>query len=188
FTAQNIVLQEVPEGPWTATVKFDHTALTLNGPAAGMVLYGQESPNYFAKVATQYKNTDLSGNPMNGIWIERTLTSNGASNTNYGGAFPNTGKLTPPTSNLWIRTSYDGTNVITEYSVDGDTWAAIAPPVPAGQYGPNGVTKIGMFVKHDNGGTPANVKFDSLHMEAPSCGEQEDTAPPRTTHVLDPAE
>jgi len=83
--------------------------------SAGMVLYGQQNPNYFAKVATQYKNTDLSGNPMNGIWIERTLTSNNGSNTNYGGAFPNTGKLTPPTSNLWIRTSFDGTNVITEY-------------------------------------------------------------------------
>ncbi|HEX5620697.1 MAG TPA: PKD domain-containing protein [Solirubrobacteraceae bacterium] len=187
FTAQNIVLQDVPEGPWTATMKFDHTALALNGQAAGMVLYGQQNPNYFAKVATQYKNTDLSGNPMNGIWIERTLTSNGASNTNYGGAFPNTGKLTPPTNNLWIRTSYDGTNVITEYSLDGDAWAAIAPPVPADQYGPNGVTKIGLFVKHDNGGTPANVKFDSFHVEAESCGEVADTTPPRTTHTLDPA-
>jgi PKD repeat protein/plastocyanin/type 1 glutamine amidotransferase len=188
FSAQNILLQAVPEGPWTATMKFDHTALSLNGQAAGMVLYGQQNPNYFAKVATQYKDNDLSGNPMNGIWIERTLTSNGASNTNYGGAFPNTGKLEPPTDDLWIRTSYDGTNVITEYSLDGEAWAAIAPPVPADQYGTNGVTKIGLFVKHDNGGTPADVEFDSFRVEAASCGEQSDTTPPRTTHELDPAE
>ncbi|HET8786291.1 MAG TPA: ThuA domain-containing protein, partial [Candidatus Limnocylindrales bacterium] len=188
FSAQNILLQDVPAGPWTATMKFDHTALALNGQAAGMVLYGQENPNYFAKVATQFKDNDLDGNPMNGIWIERTLTSNGASNTNYGGAFPNTGKLEPPTDNLWIRTSYDGTNVITEYSLDGDAWAAIAPPVPADQYGPNGITRIGLFVKHDNGGTPADVEFDSFHVEAASCGEQKDTTPPRTTHELDPAE
>jgi PKD repeat protein/type 1 glutamine amidotransferase len=187
FTAQNILLQEVPKGPWTATMKFDHTALASNGQAAGMVLYGQQNPNYFAKVATQYKNTDLSGNPMNGIWIERTLTSNGASNTNYGGAFPNTGKLTPPTNDLWIRTSFDGTNVVTEYSVDGDAWAAIAPPVPADQYGANGVTKVGIFVKHDNGGTPANVKFDSFTVDADSCGATADTTPPRTAHALDPA-
>ena len=37
FTAQNILLQEVPEGPWTATTKLDHTAITVNGQAAGLV-------------------------------------------------------------------------------------------------------------------------------------------------------
>ena len=188
FTAQNILLQDVPEGPWTATMKFDHTALASNGQAAGMVVYGQRDPNYFAKIAAQYKDTDLSGNPMNGIWVERALTTNGAANSNYGGQFPNTGKLEPPTDNLWIRASYDGTNVISEYSLDGETWAPVAPPVPANEYGPNGVTKIGLFVKHDNGGTPAEVAFDSFGVDAESCGETGDTTPPRTTHELDPAE
>jgi plastocyanin len=151
-----------------------------------MVIYGSQNPNYFAKAAIQYKTTDLAGQPLNGIWAERVLTSNGTTNTGYGGSFPNTGKLTPPTSALWLRTSFDGTNVITEYSYDGTTFAATAPPVPATQYGTGGVTKIGLFVKHDTGGTPAAVKFDSFNVEAESCGTA-DASPPRTTHVLDPA-
>jgi PKD repeat protein/type 1 glutamine amidotransferase len=189
FTAQNTLLQAVPAGQWSATVKFDQTALASNGQAAGLVVYGRQDPNDFAKVAAQYKNTDLSGNPMNGIWVERALTTNGASNTNYGGAFPNTGKLSPPTKFLWIRASFDGTNVTTEYSLDGETWAAVAPPVPATEYGPGGVTKVGLFVKHDAGGTAANVPFDSFTVESESCGQQpSDTTPPTTTRTLAPAE
>ncbi len=59
--------------------------------------------------------------------------------------------------------------------------------MPADQYGPNGVTKIGLFVKHDSG-EAAEVSFDSFTVDAPSCGEDEDTIAPRTTHALDPAE
>ena len=91
FTAQNILMQEVPEGPWTVTTKLDHTAITINGQAAGLVLYGQQSPNYFAKVTLQFKTDVDPGTPGNqpGKWIERTLTSNGALNGSYGGNFPN---------------------------------------------------------------------------------------------------
>jgi plastocyanin len=76
--------------------------------------------------------------------------------------------------------------VITEYSYDGTTFAATAPPFPASVLGAGGVTKLGLFVKHDGGGEPAAVKFDSFTVEAQSCGGQ-DSSPPRTTHVLDPA-
>jgi plastocyanin len=186
FNAPNILLQQVPEGPWTATVKLDHTAVAHNGQAAGMVIYGSQDPNYFAKSAIQYKDNDLSGNPMNGIWAERALTLDGSTSGDYGGQFPNTGKLTPPTDALWLRTSFDGTNVITEYSYDGTTFAATAPPFPASVLGAGGVTKLGLFVKHDGRGEPAAVKFDSFTVEAQSCGGQ-DSSPPRTTHVLDPA-
>ena len=66
FTAQNILLQEVPDGPWTATTKLDHTAITANGQAAGLVIYGQQNPNHFAKATLQFK-TDVdpehSGQP-----------------------------------------------------------------------------------------------------------------------------
>jgi len=187
FNAPNIVLQEVPEGPWTATVKFNHTAIAVNGQAAGMVIYGQQNPNYFAKAAVQYKTNDLSGNPLNGIWAERVLTTNGTTNGDYGGQFPNTGKLEPPTSDLWLRTSFDGTTVSTEYSYDGETWTATAPPFPASELGPNGVTKIGLFVKHDSGNPAATVAFDRFDVTSPSCGAG-DSQPPRTTHALDPAE
>src|SRR3954471_13757856 len=187
FSAQNILLQQVPEGPWTATVKLDHTAIAANGQAAGLVIGGQQNPNYFAKAAIQYKNTDLSGQPLNGIWAERVLTTNGTTNANYGGQFPNTGKLTPPTGNLWLRARYDGTNVHTEYSYDGAAWTATAPPVPATEFGASGVTKVGLFVKHDSGGTAASVKFDSFTVDAASCGAQDATAP-RTTDALDPAQ
>ena len=188
FTAQNILLQDVPAGPWSVTTKLDHTAVASDGQAAGMVVYGSQNPNYFAKVAIQYKNNDLSGNPMNGIWAERALTLNGTTSSAYGGQFPNTGKLTPPTSDLWLRVSFDGTNVIQEYSLDGQSFSAIAPQFPAAELGTAGVTKIGLFVKHDNGGQAANVKFDSFSVDAASCGGGGDTVAPRTTHELEPTQ
>ncbi|HSI80510.1 MAG TPA: ThuA domain-containing protein, partial [Solirubrobacterales bacterium] len=195
FTAQNILLQQAPEGAWTATTKLDHTAINSNGQAAGLVIYGQENPNHFAKTATQYKNTDLSGNPMNGIWVERVLTTDGAVNPNYGGSgefgpnpnFPNTGKLEPPTDDLWIRARFDGTEVHTEYSLDGSAFAPSAPPFPASVLGSAGVTKIGLFVKHDGGGPATDVDFDWFRVEAASCPADGDATPPTTTHSLDPA-
>ena len=190
FTAQNILLQAVPDGPWTVTTKLDHTAITVNGQAAGLVLYGQQNPNHFAKVTLQFKTDVDPGTPGSqpGKWIERTLTSNGALNGSYGGNFPNSGALTPPTDDLWIRARSDGTNVITEFSYDGETFTQQAPPVPVSAYGANGVTKIGLFVKHDGSGPATNVAFDNFVVDAESCGETGDTTPPTTTHVLDPAE
>ena len=122
FNAQNILLQEVPEGAWTTTVKVDHRAVAVNGQAAGLVIYGQDNPNYFAKTAIQYKN-DWQGAPVNGIWAERILTTNGARNAQYGGEFPNSGKLAPTSDYVWLRATFDGEMVSTEYSLDGETWA-----------------------------------------------------------------
>ena len=70
----------MPEGPWKVTAKLDHTAIAANGQAPGLVLFGQQNPNYFAKTAIQYKTNDLSGQPLNGIWAERVLTTNGTIN------------------------------------------------------------------------------------------------------------
>ena len=172
------------------TTKLDHTAITVNGQAAGLVLYGRQNPNHFAKATLQFKNDVDPNTPGNqpGKWIERTLTTNNNLDSSYGGSFPNSGALTPPTNDLWIRARYDGTNVITEYSYDGVAFNTQAPPVPATAYGPNGVTKIGLFVKHDGSGPATNVKFDSFRVDAESCEEQADATPPRTTHELDPAE
>ena len=190
FTAQNILLQEVPEGPWTATTKLNHTAITSDGQAAGLVIYGQEDPNHFAKATLQFKNDvdpDTPGDQP-GQWIERTLTTDGSLDGSYGGNFPNTGALDPPTDDLWIRATYDGTDIITSYSYDGETFTDWAQAVPASEYGANGVTKIGLFVKHDGSGPEADVAFDSFAVDAESCGEAGDSTPPTTTHALDPAE
>jgi len=187
FTARNILLQAAPAGPWQMTAKLDHTTISQNGRAGGIVLYGAQSPNYFAKFGIQYKTTDLSGNPMNGIWAERALTSNGANNNAHGGQYPNSGKLTPPTADLWLRATYDGTSVTTEYSLDGTTFSAVGPAVPvnASTFGAGGITKIGLFVKHDGGGTAAPVRFDSFAVSGACDGA--DTVAARTTHTLDPA-
>jgi PKD repeat protein/glucose/arabinose dehydrogenase/type 1 glutamine amidotransferase len=189
FTAQNILMQPVPGGPWTASIKLDHTAIADNGQAAGMVVYGSQNPNNFLKTATQYKDFDLEGNPMNGIWVERALTSDGAINGGFGGNFPNTGLLEPPTDDLWIRASYDGEEISTQYSLDGSTWQPSAPAFPASELGENGATKIGLFVKHDGGGAATEVAYDWLHVEAESCGGGgDDTTAPTTSIALDPAD
>ena len=125
---------------------------------------------------------------MNGIWAERVQTVNGTITGTWGGQYPNTGKLTPPTSDLWLRASYDGTNLISEYSYDGTTFTTIAPPVPvATAFGTAGITKIGLFVKHDAGNTARPISFDSFKVDAAGCGSGRDTTPPRTTHTLAPA-
>ncbi|MDA0140166.1 DUF1080 domain-containing protein [Solirubrobacter sp. CPCC 204708] len=189
FTARNIALQDVPTGPWSVTTKLDHTAINQNGVAGGLVIYGSDNPNYFAKIGVQYKTNDLGGNPMNGIWAERVLTSNGSINAGYGGNYPNTGKLTPQTADLWLRATYDGTNLVTEYSYDGTTFASIAQAVPvnASTFGAGGITKVGLFVKHDGGNTARPISFDSFKVAADSCGGGGDSSPARTTHTLNPA-
>ena len=188
FTARNVPLQDVPSGPWSVTTKLDHTAINQNGVAGGLVVFGSSAPNYFAKIGVQYKTNDLSGQPMNGIWAERVQTVNGTITGTWGGQYPNTGKLTPPTSDLWLRASYDGTNLISEYSYDGTTFTTIAPPVPvATAFGTAGITKIGLFVKHDSGNTARPISFDSFKVDAAGCGSGRDTTPPRTTHTLAPA-
>ena len=129
YNAQNILLQDVPEGPWSATVKLDHRAIAVNGQAAGMVIYGSNNPNFFAKTAIQWKDT-WQGQPVNGFWAERILTTNNARNASYGGEFPNSGKLTPHGDYIWLRTTFDGEQVITEHSLDGETLGRAGSAVP----------------------------------------------------------
>ena len=158
-----------------------------NGQAAGLVLYGSQNPNYFAKTAIQYKNTDLSGQPLNGIWAERVLTVNNTISS----------RLRRPVSEHREADAADeralAAGVLRRDERDSRSTRSTArrstrtaPPVPASEFGAAGVTKIGLFAKHDGGGTAATVKFDSFTVEAESCGGQ-DTSAPRTTHVLDPA-
>ncbi len=88
FTARNVPLQNVPSGPWSVTTKLDHTAINQNGVAGGLVVYGSDAPNYFAKIGVQYKTNDLSGQPMNGIWAERVQTVNGTITGDVGRPVP----------------------------------------------------------------------------------------------------
>ena len=48
--ASNTVLQNAPDGEWTATAKVDTSALDTNGEQAGLVIWKSESPNTFSKV------------------------------------------------------------------------------------------------------------------------------------------
>ena len=173
FTARNILLQDVPQGPWTVTdearphgdrpERRRPRAWWSTAPAARTT-----SP----RSAIQYKTNDLSGQPMNGIWAERVLTVNGTITRHVGRPVPEHRQAhRRPTSDLWLRASYDGTNLISEYSYDGTTFTTIAPPVPvATAFGTAGITKIGLFVKHDSGNTARPIKFDSFTVDAASCG------------------
>jgi len=173
LTARNALLQDAPAPPWTATIKLDHTAIASNGQAAGIVLWVRDNPGYMMKTAVQYKDFDLSGQPMNGIWVERALSTNGSENPNYGWPgepgpqFPNSGKIEPPTDDLWIRVRHDGTDIHTEYSFDGDEWEVQAPPFPASELESEGEIKFGVFAKHDGDGPETTVAFDYFRVE---CG------------------
>ena len=42
-TAQNLILQDTPNGAWTATTKLDSKAFTREGQQAGLVVYKDDS-------------------------------------------------------------------------------------------------------------------------------------------------
>ena len=60
-------------------------------------------------------------------------------------------------------------------------------PVTAATFGANGITKVGLFVKHDSGGAAAPIRFDSFNVDSVELRPNRDTTPPRTNHTLDPA-
>ncbi|PFG40131.1 uncharacterized protein DUF1349 [Georgenia soli] len=112
----NIVLQDLPEGPFTATAK-----VTLPGSEAyqqaGLVIYGDDD-NY-AKMVIQGRSTS-GPNPAARIFQfirEENGTPNevGASNTaNLGADYPST---------VWVRFTSDGENLTASYSADGASFS-----------------------------------------------------------------
>jgi PKD repeat protein/glucose/arabinose dehydrogenase/type 1 glutamine amidotransferase len=149
-TTPNIVLQDLPDGPFQATTK-----LTL--PArdkyqqAGLVVYGDDD-NYAKMVFEARGDNDADARIFQFIREEGGVPNEVAdSNTaNLGAAYPDT---------VWVRFTSDGSNLRASYSSDGVTFEEMPQTKSLA-----GITdpKIGLVALQGNGitATPVDARFD----------------------------
>ena len=151
-TAQNLILQDVPNGAWTATTKLDSKAFTREGQQAGFIVYKDDST--FSKFTVINKGTQ-------GRWFEHIFTANKVARLEIGT------DTTPPLNDSFpalvsIRVISDGETIRGEYSGDGITWAPIGRPAKIG----SGV-KLGLYAA-DNAQDGPEVPFEFVSLNAQS--------------------
>ena len=167
------LMQSVPTGSWVATAKVAHATINADGRAAGLALINTLNPNNLLKTTVQYKadaDPNTAGNQP-GKWAERVLTSNNQSVVLPPATvpWPNSGALSTSGDFIWVRFVYDdATKMITTWSSsNGTTFASFGAPISVTQYlsQPGGL-KVGVFAKHDAGGTDDIAQFDAFNVVA----------------------
>jgi beta-xylosidase len=151
-TAQNLILQDVPSGAWTATTKLDSKAFTREGQQAGLIVYKDDST--FSKFTVINKGTQ-------GRWFEHIFTADKVARLEIGT------DTTPPLGDTFpalvsIRVISDGETIRGEYSGDGITWSPIGRPAKIGP----GV-KLGLYAA-DNAQDGPEVPFEFVSLNAQS--------------------
>ncbi|MEK8228210.1 DUF1349 domain-containing protein [Oerskovia sp. M15] len=151
----NIVLQDLPSGPWTATAKVTFPA-RAQYQQAGLLLWG-DGDNY-AKMVIQGRSATPNADERVFQFIREeggTPNEVAASNTaNLGAAFPDT---------FFVRYTSDGSNLKAYYSADGRDFTAMSETKSLhGLVNP----KIGLVALANDGSVPAVVdaKFDWFHI------------------------
>src|SRR4029079_12610615 len=111
-SARDLVLTDLPDGPFVATTKVS-APINRAYQSAGLLIYGDDD-NYLKHVF-QGRSTDP--NAASNIIQTAKETAGTAVETNtagLGASFPST---------VWLRlTSEDGVQVLGSYSTDGETW------------------------------------------------------------------
>ncbi|RIQ12963.1 DUF1349 domain-containing protein [Jiangella rhizosphaerae] len=160
----NIVLQDLPDGPFTATAKLTMQAYRAY-QQAGLIIYGDDD-NY-AKMVLEGRDTATT-NPAARIF-QFIREENGAPNevgesntANLGADYPDT---------VWVRYISDGSNLRAAYSADGVNFTEMPQTKSlAGIENP----KIGLVALSGTGQPVTEVRFDSFHITP------DDTATPPT--------
>ncbi|WP_053227236.1 OmpL47-type beta-barrel domain-containing protein [Solirubrobacter soli] len=169
------LMQAVPSGSWVATAKVAHATINADGRAAGLALINTLNPNYLLKTTVQYK-TDTDPNTAGnqpGKWTERVLTANNASVVIPPATvpWPNSGALNTSGEFIWVRFVYDDAakTITTWSSTNGTTFNSFGAPISVTQYlsQPGGL-RVGVFTKHDAGGTDDIAQFDAFNVVSSS--------------------
>ena len=152
----NMVLQDLPEGPFTAT-----TRLTLNGSQAyqqgGLLIYG-DADNY-AKMVFSGRSTS-GADPASRVF-QFIREEAGQPNEVGASLSPAVGADHPST--VWVRFVSDGQNLVASYSANGTDFTEMSETKSlAGMNDP----KIGLFALQGAGQshTPVDVEFDYFHI------------------------
>ena len=118
-TAKNVLLKDAPDGPWVATVRLDVRRLTAEGQQAGLVLWNGEDPNTFAKIMFIDKGANSR--------FEHVATREDVRTDDDIQIGPD---VAGSPREAYIRVRADGAGLyIPEFSLDGETWEAIAAPL-----------------------------------------------------------
>lgn len=151
-TAQNLILQDTPNGAWTATTKLDSKAFTREGQQAGLVVYKDDST--FSKFTVINKGAE-------GRWFEHIFTADKVARLVIGtDTTPALGDSFPAL--VYIRVISDGQTIRGEYSGDGIAWSPIGRPAKIG----TGV-KLGVYAA-DNAQDGPEVPFEFVSLNAQS--------------------
>jgi PKD repeat protein/glucose/arabinose dehydrogenase len=172
-TARDLVLRDLPEGPFVATTKVT-APINRSYQSAGLLIYGDDD-NYLKHVF-QGRSTDP--NAASNIIQTARETAASAVETNtpgLGAEFPTT---------VWLRlTSEDGDEVLGSYSTDGETWTDMS-----GGYSIADIAepRIGLLsAANQTAGAGITPSFDFFTLgEDATCepgGEPGDTTAPTTT-------
>ncbi len=116
-TAQNVLLQNAPQGSWQATTKLDVSTLTTSGDQAGFILWKQREPEQLRRrspTSPRAPRSSTSG------W--RRI--NGVSDIHAGPS------IAARPTDAYLRLSANGAGTfIAEGSSDGETWVPISTPI-----------------------------------------------------------
>lgn len=175
-TARDLVLTDLPEGPFVATTKVS-APINRQYQSAGLLLYGDDD-NYVKHV---FQGRSAQPNAAQNIIQTAKETAAVAVETNtagLGAEFPST---------VWLRlTSEDGNEVLGSWSTDGETWTDMS----AG-YDLTGISnpRIGLLAAANQAaGAGITATFDWFTLGADDrCepGEEPgDTAAPTTTITI----
>jgi PKD repeat protein/glucose/arabinose dehydrogenase/type 1 glutamine amidotransferase len=117
--AENVLLQDAPNGQWTATAALDIGDINGPGEQAGLVMWKSESPNTFSKIVFIQAN---SGQRQ----FEHIVTQGGSVNPPIPQSITPAPAGLPADGTVLLRARYDGTAVTGEFSDDnGATWTLI---------------------------------------------------------------
>src|SRR5690625_3833617 len=155
----NIVLQDLPEGPFTATTK-----LTLEAAQAyqqaGLIIYGDDD-NY-AKMVFQARSSDSDKSQRIFQYIRE---EGGEPNETNDSNSPNLGADYPDT--VWVRFTSDGENLNAAYSDDGVNFTEMPETKSlAGIEDP----KIGLIALASENSSVVDAHFDWFHITPDDTG------------------
>jgi cytochrome c len=152
--AKNLVLQDAPDGPWTATAKVNFTG-TTQWHQAGILIYGDDQ-NFtkFGRIA----HTTTGDEKFEFIYENNGIARNeGADSTaTLPADFPD---------DFWVRLTSDGSSVVGHYSIDGNEWRAVGRPAPLPAN-----AKVGLFAFSNAATTTPTARFDSFALTTGSGG------------------
>ena len=151
-TAQNLILQDVPNGAWTATTKLDSKAFTREGQQAGLHrLQGRFD------LQQVHRHQQGHAGPLVRAHLHGRQGRPARDRHRHHAA---AGRLFPAL--VSIRVISDGQTIRGEYSGDGITWAPIGRPAKIG----SGV-KLGLYAA-DNAQDGPEVPFEFVSLNAQS--------------------